>query len=173
MLDQIILSFDKNNFQKKILEKQSYLFHQQISICFPENFYELSAEKIKERYAMESRPSILYSDETKTVNFGFHLLEKQNISLPIYLSKIKDAIKMVYPNTLLYEEATILSEQKNYEILYFDFRTSSLEGPIYNILYFVSNQKKVVMGAFNCPFENHLHWKPTAIEVIQTIIIKE
>lgn len=173
MLDELILSLDKSIIDKKTLGTQRYLFYQQVSICFPENFYELSAEKVKERYSIEPRPSILYSDETGTINFGFHLLEGQNISLSISLSKIKDAIKMVYPNTLIYEEETISSEQKNYEISYFDFRTSSLEGAIYNILYLVSNKKKVVMGTFNCIFEKYLNWKPTAIEVIKTITIKD
>lgn len=172
-IDEFILSLDQNTTHKKILGIKTDLFTEQISICFPEHFYELSAEKIKERYATEPRPHTVYSNEDGNINFGFHLLQEKNINLPIYLSRLKDAIRMVYPNILVYEEKSIELEQKNCELYYFDFRTSSLEGPIYNILYLASNKEKVLMGAFNCPFEKYSDWKQTAMEVMQTIVINE
>jgi len=174
MLDEMILAFSKGNIdlrRNELSEIETKLFDCLI-IRLPENFSQLSNSEAKQRYASEFRPEVIYSDNTKNVNFAFNLLHNKNINLPAFLSKFIESIKLVYPNTLIYEEDNLISDIEGCDIRYFEFRTSSLEGPIYNIMYLASNGEKALMGTFNCPFGEYPNWKDMALGVIKTILFE-
>jgi len=172
MLDEMILAFNKSKSTPNELSGSETELFDSLTIQLPEKFNQLSEESIKERYAFEPRPAIVYAQNNGNVNFGFCYLEKRDIALPIYLSKVMDSIKAVFPNTLIYGEDTIVPDHEGCAICYFDFRSSSLEGPIYNIIYLASNGRNTLMGSFNCPFEEYMDWKDTALSVIRTIVFQ-
>lgn len=170
MIDEIILgmvnkeNLDEDNIQ---LIKKS-LFNEMIYIDMPITFTEMPVERIKERYTVEPRPQIIYSDESSRINFAFNLLEERISDLQLYAFKIRESIKMVYPNTLFYEE-DFLAAQDNDSIQCFDFRSSSLEGPTYNVMYLYKLTDIALLGAFNCPFEMYIKWKPIIKRMINSI----
>lgn len=173
MIDEMVLAHKSSveSGSNKILEIKIDLF-ECITIRLPENFYKLSNEEAKKRYAFESRPEIIYSNDGGSVNFTFHLLRDKNLAPSIGVSEIMDSIKLLYPNILIYEENHLSPDEDGCEIRYCDFRTSSLEGPIYNIIYLASNNNDTVMGSFNCQFQEYPNWKSTALSAIRTIFFQ-
>lgn len=172
MVDEMIMAFSKNN--EDIPLDDILAIEIKIADCLiikiPEHFSQLTDEEAKKRYASESRPEIIYSDITGSVNFAFNLLHNQVLDLPVYLSKFIASITLLYPQTLVYDENMLVSAHEGHDIRYVEFRTSSLEGPIYNIMYLLSNGKETLMGTFNCPFEEYLKWRVIAFRMIETIL---
>lgn len=172
MIDEMILGL----VNKDALEEDNTqlinrcLFNGTIFMDMPVAFTELSDKKIKERYTVDPRPRIVYSDESGKINFTFNMLNEKIPDLQLYVFKIRESIKMVYPNTLFYEE-DFFADPDNVSIQYFDFRSSSLEGSIYNVMYLVQLTDKTLLGAFNCPFEVYINWKPVVKRVIKSIRI--
>lgn len=174
MVDEIILALSKSN--EDTHSDDMLAIEIKIADCLtirlPEHFSQLTEKEAQMRYASESRPEIIYSDITGGINFAFNLLHNRVIDLPVYLSKFMASITLLYPQTLVYNEKMLVSVHEEHNIRYAEFRTSSLEGPIYNIMYLLSNGKKTLMGTFNCPFEVYQNWKVTAFSMIQTILLQ-
>lgn len=62
MLDEMILAFNKSKSTPNELSGSETELFDSLTIQLPENFNQLSEESIKERYAFESRPAIVYTE---------------------------------------------------------------------------------------------------------------
>ncbi len=170
MIDEIILGIINN---EDIEEDNTQLvkislFNEMIYMDMPVMFTEMSIERIKERYTVEPRPQIIYADESGKINFALNMLELKISDLQTYAYKIRESIRMVHPNTLFYDE-DFITDQDNKSIQCFDFRSSSLEGPTYNVMYLIQVPEKTLLGNFNCPFEVYTKWRPIVKRVIKSI----
>ena len=53
-----------------------------------------------------------------------------------------------------------------------DFKSYSLDGPLYNLVSITGFNDSFVMGMFNVPYGNWVRWKPIVLEVLKTICLE-
>jgi len=50
-----------------------------------------------------------------------------------------------------------------------DYKSYSMGGAIYNIMFVSAIFDRPLIGTFNCPFEQWEQWRPVALEMLKTI----
>lgn len=50
-----------------------------------------------------------------------------------------------------------------------DFKSFSLAGPVYNLMFLSVLSGKLLLGAFNCPFDQREGWEPVIEAMAETI----
>lgn len=88
-------------------------------------------------------------------------------SLPVYLQRIKYTLGRVNPSTLFFEEEQI--ESVNLSVMVLDFKSFSLSGAIYNLMFLTEVDSRLVLGSFNCPFDEWEDWKPVMLTMLQSM----
>lgn len=175
---------EDNNRKKTIdltkgimINKENYCFEQKrilnskVSFFLPTGFFLMGEEAIKEKYPSLQRPNIILTNYDKSINFTFSIITDRKQDIFFTKQAIKQAIKAVYPSNLFYEDG--IFEHQNSRVCYFDFKSFSLDGQIYNMMFIFLLDEQVVIGNFNCRFEFYEEWRPILIKIIESIEIVE
>ena len=146
-----------------------YFFDGQIELMVPDTFSVMPDEVATEKYPTKQRPQVILTNSNHTIDITLNLPEDflKPEQVPMSLQIMKSAIREMYPATLFYDEGRIEKDDKN--IVYMDFKSTSLGGAIYSIMFASSVCDRLLIGTFNCPFEQWEQWQPVALEVISTI----
>lgn len=143
------------------------LFDNQVEVSLPKEFQLMPEDKLKEKYFAEQRP-VVWTDSTYLINFTFCLTEERFVSEATNpcVQTLKDAIRSVYPATVFYNDGQI---EENKRIVFFDFKSFSLNGPVYNMMYLTEIRGKVFIGTFNCPFDKYEDWELVVYKIMESL----
>jgi hypothetical protein len=157
---------------KKIeLEKRSIL-SDRIEILLPKNFTVMSEEMAKIKYPSERRPTLIYTNDETSVNIAFNLLTTKikDSEITEFKAATKSNLDKAYSNANFLKDTIITNNNKNIGVL--ELITPALDTKVYNLMFFMELDGKLLLGSINCTEALMKEWQPIAQEILQSIKIK-
>lgn len=143
-----------------------------IFVRLPEGFGDMDANLASKKYPSDHRPQVIRTDDNGEVNFTFNLFHETISSdqMEGTLDQFKILIQMAQPANQFMDGGALKGEASG---SWMDFKSYSLDGPLYNIISLTGFTETFVMGMFNIPYGNWRRWKPIVLEVLKTICLEE
>lgn len=185
-IDETIVAIRRQQNRKKELERINLLEgvsvnHKKYSFVYksyprgecrlmlPDEFTPMPEEMADRTYPDRSRPQFIQSSlkgrEAFTINL---MIEKEAEQDQLQtLMQMRQAISNVYSSSLFFDMEKV--NTINGEVVWMDFKNSTMEGPLYNMMYLTRKKRGLLLGTFYCAFEEYDDWKPIVLEVIKTI----
>ena len=144
-------------------------FDDRLEFVVPREFSPMPEEMAAEKYLTAQKPQVILSNRDHAIDITLNQLEDslKLEQIPQCLQKLKNTIRDVYPATLFYDAELIDTDDAT--IAYMDFKSFSLSGPIYNVMFVSRISGRPLIGTFNCSFEHWEQWKPVVLEMLKTI----
>jgi len=144
-------------------------FDDRLELMVPQEFSPMPEDIAAGKYLTAQKPQVILSNRDYTIDITLNLLEDllKAIQIPLCLQKLKNTIREVYPATLFFDAELIETDAAT--VAYMDFKSFSLSGPVYNIMFVSAICKKPLIGTFNCQFEHWEQWRPVAQAMLKTI----
>ncbi len=158
---------------KWIYFERRSLANEKISMMVPKDFVPMSLEIAKVKYPSEQRPETILTDETGSINIMFNYMdgEVDNANIESFRNQIFGMMKRVNPGIKQLEmgRADVAGKQ----IAYVEFSNPTMDGKLYNLMFYFEVEGKPLMGSFNCQTKEMKYWKPVALEMMKSIEIIE
>lgn len=149
--------------------QKTELFEKKMSIMLPESFVDMPLERAKLKYPMEQRPQIIKMNETGDINFTFSFVEQQmkDNQVEQVMQLFKRVIKNAQPSNVFNEECV---EQINGSTVgWFDYVSNGYDKKLFNMMYVLAVDGRLVHGVFNCALEDAANWRFAALQVMRSI----
>lgn len=146
------------------------LFNNKLAITIPKTFEDMSLELAKIKYPLENRPQVIKSNEDGSVNLTFSYFAEQSLleeQLEELHQKIRDGLKRMNPTIVFYSSEVI--EKDFIKIVYYDFKSNTYDGALYNINFGAAIENKLFLGTFNCNITDVSEWKSVAVQMIASL----
>lgn len=149
--------------------EEARLFDDKMRIMLPKAFKDMPMEQAKLKYPMEQRPQVIKTNERTDINFTFSLLEQpiENRQVKLMRDSIRRALRRARPDMKFMEDG--LEEPEGHAIGWFEFISNTLDGKMYNMMYFTPIDGKLMQGIFNCSVKEAQNWKAVILQVMHTI----
>ncbi len=146
---------------------ETRIFDERMSVMLPDSFVDLPEKYAKQKYPSGQRPQVIKTSLDTTVNFTFSLLDAafEKAYIPNVLNQIKSILQKVNPALIFYDQTIDIEK----ELGWFDFKSYGLDEQIYNIMYIVPIDGKLLHGIFNCQYRDIMEWKEAARQVIYSV----
>ena len=162
----VIIKDEKIKLEKKEIIKDL------VTMLLPKNFEIMDKELAKIKYPNESRAEYIYTNEEGDINFTFSYFNDE-VATEKDIQKAKEVYKKLIlkmnPSVKIGEDSILKSEEKN--IYYFEFISPSLDVEIYNILFTINVDERLLLGTFNCTIEDKYALDKIAKTLIQSVEI--
>lgn len=147
------------------------LLQDKIKICLPKNFEIMSHEVAALKYPSERRPSLIFTDESTSINIAFN--HTQNAINEAEVAKFKDnmieILKKMQPSIRWFENG--VKNINNKRVGFYEMLAPGFDGNSYNFVFFTELEGKVLLCSLNCLEEEMEDWKPVAREIMETLKI--
>ena len=147
------------------------LFEPYVRIMLPKTFLKLPEAFAKKMYPSESRPEVIKTNPSMTVNFAFSYfdtgikMDEVATCTNYYLA----TMRRMYPGNRYLENGERFMDEKRTRILgWYAFSNPTLDGHRYNIHAFTEIEGKLLFCIFNASKEKYEAWKPYALEVFDS-----
>ena len=144
-----------------------------LTMYIPQDFVTLSPEIAKIKYPSEQRPQWIKTSSNTSVNICVSLLDTplDERILETEMNGFKNVIKNMNP-AVTFIQSTI-KQLEDFKIAWFDYKSFAVDNQIYNIMFFASIGNQMLHGVFNCLYDDYTEWKKSAIEMIESIKLKD
>jgi len=166
---------DQNIYQGVIINDRPYefqekgFFDENLKIHIPTSFVDMPAELVKLKYPSSDRPQIILTDTNGASDISFSLIPN-NIK-DAQIVEVKAGMKAIFqklnPSYLFFEEG--IEEVDGKTIGFFEFKSPTLTEPLFNVMFFVEIDGDIIMGCFNCPYEEYLLWQPLVGQMLKSM----
>lgn len=155
--------------EKKTAFERRTILGGRLSVLMPEPFVIMPLELAEKKYPAIQRPEEIYTNNETTVNFCVSLKNDNatNEDIPRAKDMIQHAVMRMHSGSKVINSETI--EVSGINISYFDFCSAALDADIYNMMFFLSVDNRIVVGSFNCPWQNMDVWKPVIEQMLGTV----
>ena len=155
--------------EEKIVFERRNVLEGRLSVLMPEAFVIMPLELAEKKYPAIQRPDEIYTNNETTVNFCVSLKNDKatNEDIPRAKEIIKQAVMRMNAGSQVINSETI--DVSGINISYFDFCSAALDADIYNMMFFLSIDNRIVVGSFNCPWVNMDVWKPVIEQMFETM----
>lgn len=153
--------------RQKVRFRYVSLFDETFSMLLPENFAQMPDEAVKARYINNYRPPVILSGSRYDENFGFQMLEGKKEELSNLIRRMRETVKCYVPETIFYEEGTVMPEDM--EGRWFEYKNFTLDEETYNMQFLVQSDNKLLAGTFNCRMRFYEMWKPLVLQSLELI----
>ena len=158
-----------NNMQYNFIRIK--LWNDQISMLFPDTYHELNSEKADIKYPYKKRPDIILSLPNDEIDLVLSFVLDAGNDLTNSGKDIMNAMNQAFPANLNYEQG-IFNRGKQ-KIFYFDFRSFSMNGSSYNVMFLCHVHGWMLIGNLTCDFHIYEKWSGYFMEIIQSIRLKD
>lgn len=133
----------------------------------PESLEKMSEEMAKVKYPLETRPDMIYTNESGSINFAFSDTgyELQEKDIEEYLSTLIDTFKEISPTSQILNHHVDLHAGNKIGIL--EMITQAVDTNIYNYMWYQVIDQRLVISTFNCKEEDMDAWRDVAMYVQQ------
>ena len=140
------------------LEKISIL-SDKVELLMPESFEIMTEEMAKLKYPSERRPTIIYTNESGSVNIAFNHTENQATSdqLSDYKDSFVETFSNLYPSAQWYRADVETINGADFGVL--EMITPAVDTEIYNLMWFTDLDGRLLLATFNCTKEQMDEWK--------------
>lgn len=145
---------------------------QKVDIYIPKSFSIMSEEMAKIKYPSEERPTIIYTNESGSINIGLKIAKSNTTDSQIkdYTDVIKKSYKNLYPSAQWFDSGVKKVDGKN--VGYLELLTPAIDTEIYNLIYLTELDGKLLLLTFNCTKEKMNDWKPIAKNIMASLQFK-
>lgn len=147
---------------------EQYEFSPHFVITLPSEMEIMNPIFAKYKYPRESRPEVIITDKSTTINFAFDLYKKNDNPLEQKVQQYIRVIKRVNPANVFFNKGVY--ENEHIKIAHYDYRSYAVDCDIYNLSFFTDFDDHQLFGWFNCPFYSRKAWEPVVRKTIQTIL---
>lgn len=151
--------------RQKVHFRYVLLFDGAFSMLLPEHFIQMPEGAVRARYVNHYRPPVILTGPEYDENFGFHMLEDKESELSSLLRQMRDTIKRYVPETIFYEEGTVMPADM--EGRWFEYKNFTLDEETYNMQFLIRADNKLLAGAFNCRMQFYDMWKPLVLQSLE------
>ena len=152
----------------------------EIILELPETFYLMPFEDVKQRVASYRKPTALYSDQDRLVEFGVNKSFSKWYSddLELLQSFVKASLLNLYSDVEMLNEEIVDVNGRRFIIFEFDSKVSGTPdsnlAPIkkYTLLYYTLFKGQTVLFNFSSHFFEKEYWQPIAHNIMSSIKIK-
>ncbi|WCN36599.1 hypothetical protein [Aneurinibacillus uraniidurans] len=143
-----------------------------VEILLPKKFTIMSDEMAKVKYPSGNRPTLIYTDESGSVNVALNHTQNPitNGQIPEAKDQIKKLFTTMYPNATWYSDTVEQINNKNVGVL--ELLTPAADGKIYNLMFYTELEGKMLLVTFNCKEQQMEEWKPVAKQIMKSINTK-
>lgn len=147
------------------------LFHHGVEIFLPDTFRDMEPDEARKKYFSEQRPEIIKTNEDGTVNFTFSLVDKEidKDQLEAIIDDFYQVLKRFQPMSVCLETGSELEELVPFA--WMEFVSNALDENLYNMLTIYPMRKKLLMGMFNCPFQERTNWIHCIAQIRKSVLI--
>ncbi|BFH17414.1 hypothetical protein WJ0W_002170 [Paenibacillus melissococcoides] len=155
--------------------KRYYAFEEQpffdgkLTMYVPQDFTDMPEQVRKVKYPYEARPPIVKSDETGSIAFTLNRIDHdlQEEWVEELTNGMRAGIRRTNPAHLFFSDGT--EEANGNKVGYFEFKSSALDGFMYQLFFFFVFHGKTGMGTFSCRYADYDQWRDIAFQVMRTI----
>jgi len=126
------------------------LFENKLRVCVPDDFYLVQEPEAVEMFPYQEKPQFIFATAGFSKYLTFSLLEKKlgaGETIKI-IRELRKLIWSLYPSSLLSEANPL--PFGNQKCSGFSFRTGTGEAQIYNTMFAVSFEGRLLLGTFGC-----------------------
>ncbi len=147
--------------------KETQILSDKVSVMLPEGFVEMPQRIAKIKYPSEQRPQVIMTSDDGTVNFTFSLYDTEFNERQIEdaLGQFKAVIRKVNPAFIFYDFVV----ESDKALGWFDFKSYGLDEQIYNVMYLLPVEGKLMHGIFNCLYRDILEWKEPVHQIMMSV----
>jgi hypothetical protein len=152
--------FDVGN--EKVELDQVSILSNKIDMLIPKSFRIMSEELAKIKYPSERRPTIIYTNESGSINVALSHTKNKATSSQIseYMDVLKKTFKNLYPSAQ-WNNASV-EKMNGKEVGVLELVTPAIDTEIYNLIWFTDLDGKLLISTFNCKKEQMKDWIPIA-----------
>lgn len=151
--------------------EEKYFFDKKISMKIPKDFDEMQNSIKRLKYPSDLRPDIIQTDENSEIDISFKRMNEDVRENEIYdlTTASKDMLKNFNPGNIFLSEGIKYINSKN--IGFLEYKSTAMDGFLYNIIFFSSFEGKILMGKLCCPYEKLSTWKYLGFEMMKSFKI--
>lgn len=155
-------------FERKDFEELGF------SVILPKAFLELEDEMKTALYPYGKAPMHVFYGEN--IPFQFSVNKTENIvpneGIPKFMGIAKDVMERIGPQSRVMSNNYKSRGKRNIGVM--EFSTRALDGPAYNMQFYVSMaDNKLVIAALTCPAKKHDRLLPLFEEIVDSVKIYE
>ena len=145
------------------------LFEKRVELSIPELFAEMSKEDIQKRFSRGTPPDFVFADKKGSPSISITLrnnkITQQTVSQ--YVDLVEKSITGPLPETKTIEKGTKTINKRN--LGYLILITPSLNGDIYNYMFFTDFDNKLLICNFNCMNRSVADWVDIAESIAASL----
>lgn len=138
-------------------------------IRMPNLFSIMAKELASLKYPSERRPTVIYTDETSTINLALNLTD-----YPLRESEVEDfqenmieVLEQAHPSAKWLDTGMMEIQEKT--IAFIEIITPAIDGDIFNLMFFAALNGQTLIGTFNCMEGDLESWRPVAKAMVETL----
>lgn len=136
----------------------------------PDDFLEADKENSTLIYYSENRPDLVlvHSSAHAGLTFQTAILENKTYAMDLYheRERICQILRQTDGKNVFYDQGNVTG---NLPVIWFDYKSFSGDEWIYNMIFLILSSGKLVIGSFNCIFNDHEKWRPVILKMLKTI----
>jgi hypothetical protein len=152
--------------------QQMAFFEGCVNVQIPTAFADMQPAMARLKYPSGERPSVIKTNDTGeiaiTLNVVSHGVNDENI--PMVKDGMKLILKRLNPSYLFLEEGVEAVAGKT--LAFFEFKSPALDQPLYNLMFFLELDRRVLLGNVSCPYQDFIPWRPIARQIMQSVRIE-
>ncbi len=143
-----------------------------IELKIPHDFDLMKEDMLKVKYPMESRPTLVYTNESGGINVALnHTQNKADQDMiTAYKDNLVQTFKSVYPSAKWKDSG--VKEINGRKVGYMELVTPAMDTEIYNLLFFTDLEGRLLICTFNCTKKDIKDWTPVGKEIMNSLIVK-
>ncbi|MBU5316063.1 hypothetical protein KQI30_07245 [Clostridium bornimense] len=153
--------------------KEFKFYDNKLIMYLPSDFSDMKLELRKIKYPYEDRPEIIRCNNDGSICFTLKIIDSplNEDKVETLTNGMKEMMQRLNPANVFFDMKIEKANEKN--IGYFDFKTTVIDGFLYNIMFFFEFKGKTAFGGFSCKYSDCNDWRDIVIEVIKKIRVIE
>lgn len=158
--------------QPSINLKTKSLLNDNVEIMIPEGFKIMSEEMLKLKYPSANRPTIVYTNDSGSINVALNLTissASQDL-IPQFKEALQNTFRQVYPSAKW--KGNGINTINDKKVGYLELITPAIDTEVYNLIFFTDVNSKLLLCTFNCTVQYLKEWQSIGDEIMNSLKVK-
>lgn len=150
--------------------KEVEFFEGSLRMHIPISFADMPDELVKLKYPSSDRPKIIRTDTNGAIDISFSLIPNNidDARIPEVKAGMKAIFQKLNPSYLFFAEGIEIVDGKTIGF-FLSLKPPTLTEPLFNVMFFMEHARNIIMGSFNCPYDEYLSWQLIVRQMLQSI----
>ncbi|WXR61447.1 hypothetical protein WG909_14250 [Peptostreptococcaceae bacterium AGR-M142] len=146
-----------------------YFYEDRLYMKIPKDFVDMAKEIKDIKYPYIDRPEIIKTDKNSEIDITFKIIDQDITEDRVHELTLgmKTMLKRMNPSNLILSEGLKNINSKN--IGFLEMKTTAIDGYIYNLIFFMVFEGKVLMGKVACLYDKHKIWKDLGFMMMDSV----